>query len=180
MDDQRKYWKRQQLKITISVLFSAFFLLCIGSSFTLLMLDQVFHFSVKPLTFERLMLLTALSFTGLVLSILYRLYKRLSIKNKDQDSHAILRLQQDFLRLEKAQERFEEDCKLALKSQLRISILFWTHYYKREKMMSYKDAKNEIFKNMRKEFSQIDWMRSLVRDIKKEIDDFDRSKVKTH
>ena len=56
-----------------------------------------------------------------------------------------------------------------IKSLLRVSILFWVHYYKKEKMLSMDDAKKRLFKSLEKEFSHIPWMTDLLIQIQKEL-----------
>ncbi len=178
MESQLAYLRKQKIKINLSILFSCFFLLLLGSTSTLLALDNFFLFSIDSLPFEKLVLITISSFVGLILSLLYRLQKKLQQGTEYLDPISLYDFKTEVDLVKSESERFRTDLKLVLKSQLRVSILFWTHYYKREKMMSYHDAKREIFKNMKKEFSQVYWMTDVVAEIKREIDEFDRSKTR--
>ena len=146
---------------------------------TLLALEGFLAVSLKFVSQQQLIFLTILSFIGLILSQMYRLQKKLQgIGLEFAETNSVPRFKNEIRHLENEADRFKRDLRLILKSQMRVSILFWTHYYKKEKMMPYHEAKKEIFKNMKKEFSQVYWMVDLISEIKREIDDFDRSKSK--
>jgi c-di-AMP phosphodiesterase-like protein len=66
-------------------------------------------------------------------------------------------------------EKVKKEQQKMIKSLLRVSILFWVHYYKKEKMLSMEDAKKRLFKSLEKEFSHIPWMTDLLIQIQKEL-----------
>jgi hypothetical protein len=65
--------------------------------------------------------------------------------------------------------RFQNDFKLALRGHLKVSILFWSHYYKKEKVKSFEEAKKEVIQDLKKEFTHIRWMESLLEEIRQEL-----------
>lgn len=66
-------------------------------------------------------------------------------------------------------ERFEREFKLALRGHLKISILFWSYYCKKEKVITLEEAKKELFQDLKKEFSQVPWMDALLEEIRQEL-----------
>ncbi len=65
--------------------------------------------------------------------------------------------------------RFEREIKLALRGHLKFSILFWAHYYKKEKIKTFEDAKKEVFLELKKEFPHLRWMETLLEEIRQEL-----------
>lgn len=72
-------------------------------------------------------------------------------------------------KIEKHEDRFVEEMQKVMKGHLKVSILFWIHYYKKEKTRSLENAKEEIFKNLRKEFHSVSWMEEILKEIEKEL-----------
>lgn len=66
-------------------------------------------------------------------------------------------------------EQFQKEFKLALRGHLKISILFWSYYYKKEKIKTLEEAKKEVFQDLKKEFPQVPWMESLLEEIRQEL-----------
>ncbi|MBX7067193.1 MAG: hypothetical protein K1X28_08180 [Parachlamydiales bacterium] len=66
-------------------------------------------------------------------------------------------------------QRSDEEMKAAMKGHLKISILFWSYYYKKEKVKTLEEAKREVFQDLRKEFSQLPWMESMIEEIRQEL-----------
>jgi hypothetical protein len=65
--------------------------------------------------------------------------------------------------------RFQREFKLALRGHLKISILFWSYYYKKEKVKTLEEAKKEVFQDLKKEFIHVRWMESLLEEIRQEL-----------
>ncbi|MES2273402.1 MAG: hypothetical protein V4487_04355 [Chlamydiota bacterium] len=65
--------------------------------------------------------------------------------------------------------KFEREFKSALRGHLKISILFWAHYYKKEKVKTFAEAKREVFFDLKKEFPHLPWMESLLEEIRQEL-----------
>lgn len=65
--------------------------------------------------------------------------------------------------------RFQNDFKLALRGHLKVSILFWSHYYKKEKIKTFEEAKKEVIQDLKKEFTHVRWMESLLEEIRQEL-----------
>jgi len=65
--------------------------------------------------------------------------------------------------------QFQREFKQALRGHLKVSILFWSHYYKKEKVKTFEEAKKEVFQDLKKEFSNVPWMESLLEEIRQEL-----------
>ena len=65
--------------------------------------------------------------------------------------------------------RFEREFKQALRGHLKVSILFWSYYYKKEKIKTLEEAKKEVFQDLKKEFAQVEWMEPLLEGIRQEL-----------
>lgn len=65
--------------------------------------------------------------------------------------------------------RFQREFKLAMRGHLKVSILFWSYYYKKEKVKTFEEAKKEVFQDLKKEFTQVRWMESLLEEIRQEL-----------
>jgi hypothetical protein len=66
-------------------------------------------------------------------------------------------------------DRFEKEFKLVLRSHMKVSILFWSHYYQKAKMKTFEEAKKEVFQDLKKEFPHIPWMESMLEEIRQEL-----------
>ena len=66
-------------------------------------------------------------------------------------------------------QRYNREFKQAIRGQLKISILFWIHIYRKDKAKSFEDAKKEVFQDLKKEFPHLRWMQSLIEDIRQEF-----------
>jgi hypothetical protein len=66
-------------------------------------------------------------------------------------------------------DQFQREFKQALRGHLKVSILFWSYYYKKEKVKTLEEAKKEVFQDLKKEFSQLRWMESLLEEIRQEL-----------
>lgn len=65
--------------------------------------------------------------------------------------------------------KFEREFKLAMRGHLKVSIIFWSYYYKKEKIKTFEEAKKEVFQDLKKEFTQVRWMESLLEEIRQEL-----------
>jgi hypothetical protein len=79
-------------------------------------------------------------------------------KGKTKESHVQEKL-----------ERFEKEYKQVLRGHLKVSILFWTFFYKRKKVKSFDDAKREVFQDLKKEFPHLKWLESLLEEIRQDL-----------
>ena len=66
-------------------------------------------------------------------------------------------------------DKFQREFKLALRGHLKVSILFWSYYYKKEKVKTFEEAKREVFQDLKKEFIHLRWMESLLEEIRQEL-----------
>lgn len=62
-----------------------------------------------------------------------------------------------------------EDYKDAIKAHLKISILFWSYFTKKEKVKTLEEAKREVIQDVKREFAQIPWMESVIEEIRQEL-----------
>lgn len=58
---------------------------------------------------------------------------------------------------------------MAIRGHLKVSILFWTHFYRKQKNISKDSARKEIIADLKKEFSDISWMETILEDIRQEL-----------
>lgn len=72
-------------------------------------------------------------------------------------------------KIESELNQFEHEFKLALRGHLKVSILFWSHYYKKEKIKTFEEAKKEVFQDLKREFPHVHWMDSLLEEIRQEL-----------
>ncbi len=73
------------------------------------------------------------------------------------------------LKVEKDLHRFQNEFKQALRGHLKVSILFWSYYYKKEKVKTLEEAKKEVFQDLKKEFTHLRWMESMLEEIRQEL-----------
>lgn len=66
-------------------------------------------------------------------------------------------------------DQFQREFKQALRGHLKVSILFWSYYYKKEKVKTLEEAKKEVFQDLKKEFVHVRWMESLLEEIRQEL-----------
>lgn len=72
-------------------------------------------------------------------------------------------------------EQFKKEVQKVFKTHLKVSILFWMFYYRKEKMKPFQDAKKDIFKSLNREFSSVSWMHELLGNLNKELEKYNRS-----
>lgn len=65
--------------------------------------------------------------------------------------------------------RFEREFKGAIRGHLKISILFWSYYYKKEKVKTFEEAKKDVFQDLKREFQNMPWMESILEEIRQEL-----------
>ena len=71
--------------------------------------------------------------------------------------------------LKRELDQFQREFKQALRGHLKVSILFWSYYYKKEKVKTLEEAKKEVFQDLKKEFVHVRWMESLLEEIRQEL-----------
>lgn len=65
--------------------------------------------------------------------------------------------------------QFQHEFKCALRGHLKISILFWSYYYKKEKVKTFEEAKKDVFQDLKREFQNLRWMESILEEIRQEL-----------
>lgn len=130
--------------------------LLLGASLTGAILSYFFQCQWMEFTWRIWGILAVLSAVGLGTS-LYFYFREMKKKGKVH-SH-----------LEVELEKFQKECKMAIRGHLKASILFWIHFYRKEKVKTLEDAKREIFHDLKREFSDVRWMESILEDIRQEI-----------
>ncbi len=141
----------------IKTVLSLIFALVLGYALTFLSLSIGFDFS--KLRWEIWAGAALLSAIGLGFCLfLSRAPKKVTVQKSDEIEN-----------LKNEMHRFEKDFKLALRGHLKFSILFWAHYYKKEKIKTFEDAKKEVFLELKKEFPHVRWMETLLEEIRQEL-----------
>ena len=64
-------------------------------------------------------------------------------------------------------KQFVKEYKQVLKGHLKISILFWSYFYKKEKVKTLEEAKKEVFQDLKKEFPPS--MEPLLEEIRNDL-----------
>lgn len=157
--------------ILIAWILSAIFILLIGASLTIAFLTFLYGISVASLTSEHWALIATLCLIALYLTNIYRVKveRKKKLLQRGLDNSEIAHVQADSSLLRDDLERFKRDFMSAFKAHLKVSILFWIHYYKKEKVKSWEETRKEIFKDLRKEFNNIIWMDELLDELSLEI-----------
>lgn len=128
--------------------------LILGASLSAALLSYFFQCHLMEFTWKIWAVLAVVSALGLGISLYFFFYG----KKKKVHSH-----------LQAELEKFQREFKMALRGHLKASILFWIHFYRKEKVKTLEDAKKEIFHDLKREFSDVRWMESLLEDIRHEI-----------
>ena len=66
-------------------------------------------------------------------------------------------------------QKFQREFKAAIRGHLKVSLVFWIHIYRKEKVKSFDDAKKEVFQDLKREFAHVRWMQTLIEDIRQEF-----------
>ncbi len=134
----------------IKILLALIFAIILGYSITYI------PYEIIPIRWEIWAGIAALSAIGLVICLyLSRLQKETVFLESDERKEEL--------------DRFQREFKQALRGHLKVSILFWSYYYKKEKVKSLEEAKKEVFQDLKKEFSQVRWMESMLEEIRQEL-----------
>jgi len=128
--------------------------LLLGAGLTGTILSYFFQCPLAGFTWKIWTLVSLLSAVGLGTS-LYFFFRE---KKKRAES-----------RLQMELEKFQKECKMAIRGHLKASILFWIHFYRKEKVKTLEEAKKEIFHDLKREFSDVKWMESILENIRQEI-----------
>lgn len=64
-------------------------------------------------------------------------------------------------------KQFVKEYRQVLKGHLKISILFWSYFYKKEKVKTLEEAKKEVFQDLKKEFPSS--MEPLLEEIRNDL-----------
>jgi hypothetical protein len=129
--------------------------LILGAGLTGAILSYFFQCHLVNFTWKTWAIISFFSAAGLGASLHLFFGQK---KNKAKSDH-----------LQKELEKFQKECKMAIRSHLKASILFWIHFYRKEKVKTLEEAKKEIFHDLKREFSDIRWMESILESIRQEI-----------
>lgn len=110
-----------------------------------------------PIRWEIWVAVAGISFVGIVLCLIFSLPKKKIDEKKEGNE-----LKNELI-------KFQREFKQAIRGHLKISILFWSYYYKKEKVKTLEEAKREVFQDLKKEFSHLRWMESLLEEIRQEL-----------
>lgn len=114
-------------------------------------------FGIVEMRWEVWAVIAALSAIGLGVLLFFRSEKKQATPVEKIDA------------LREELRRFEKEFKGALRGHLKISILFWSYYYKKEKVKTLEEAKREVFQDLKKEFPHVPWMDLLLQEIHQEL-----------
>ena len=134
--------------------FSLAMALILGAGLTGTILSYFFQCHLATFTWKIWSAISLLSAIGFGVS-LYLFFRE---KKKKIESH-----------LQAELEKFQKECKMAIRGHLKASILFWIHFYRKEKVKTLEEAKKEIFHDLKREFSDVRWMESILESIRQEI-----------
>lgn len=126
----------------------------LGASLSAAILSYFFQCQWMEFTWKFWAILACFSALGLGTSLYFFFHE------KKKQIHSQLQTELD---------KFQKEFKLATRGHLKASILFWIHFYRKEKVKTLEDAKKEIFHDLKREFSSIPWMQTLLEDIRHEI-----------
>lgn len=150
---------------------SIFLLLLIGACLSFTVLSLVYDFHIGDFSSEYGALFTTLFLIALYVVNIYRV--REERKKQEERSHEsqkeIDSSHSDTSLLRVDFEKFKRESINVVKVHLKVSILFWIHYYKKEKARSLEETRKEIFKDLRKEYSQIVWMEEILEELSQEV-----------
>ncbi len=154
------------------------FLPVLGAAFTLMMLSMggVCHF--PKFSSEVLALATTFSFVVLFLNHLYSIHlqRKIETLSTEKSYHDLEDLHLESANIRNDFERFKRNNLHAIKAHLKVSTLFWIQSYKREKAKSFEEAKKEIFRDLKKEFSSIPWMEEILEELKVDLSRYGEKK----
>ncbi len=167
--DEKTDKKKESSKIFI--ILSILFLLCTISAFSLTIFSLIQKAPTFYLNPEYWAFIATCCLIALYVTNIYRVKKReekVFIQKVEQQKEMDT-VQADSGHMRMDFERFKRECLNAFKVHLKISILFWIHYYKKEKARSFEETRGEIFKDLKKQYSQVPWMEEILEDLSKEI-----------
>lgn len=128
---------------------SAIFSLLLGCSAAFLFLFETKRFVLWGLGWEFWGLVAIASGIALGLALPFRTERPLPEQNDDEF------------------KQFVKEYRQALKGHLKISILFWSYFYKKEKVKTLEEAKKEVFQDLKKEFPSS--MEPLLEEIRSDL-----------
>lgn len=150
---------------------SAIFLLILGGSLAITILSLEGFCTFDKTTPQVWVLITTCSFFSLFLVQLYslKLSKEKHTEETLKDRHNLDAIQLQSSNLRDDFERFKRNSLHALKAHLKLSALFWIHFYKKEQIKTIEEAKKEVFRDLKKEFLPIPWGEEMIDEIKQEL-----------
>jgi hypothetical protein len=162
---------KKKMKMRVYLFLSIFLLLLIGASLSFTLLSLFYDFRIENISSEYGALFTTVFLIALYIVNIFRIREE---RKKEEETtiesqKVIDHAQSDSSLLRIDFEKFKRESINAFKVHLKVSILFWIHYYKKEKARSLEETRKEIFKDLRKEYSQISWMEEVLEELTQEI-----------
>lgn len=163
--------RKRSYKIWLSIVFSVLLLVIIGSAFSFTIFTFISGVPKYHLLAEHWALVATICLIILYLVNIYRVKE----ERKQHTSQKMLNEREmenvhagnDLLRADL--ERFKRETLSSIKAHLKVSILFWIHYYKKERARSFDETKREIFKDLKKEYSEVPWMDEILDELSIEV-----------
>lgn len=145
---------------TIAALVFSFLL---GASLSFVFFYHATHYVFWELVWEFWAVVAVASATGLGISLY------LSRTRPEMPPIAVEKNNQEVEKLREEFNNFQKEVKQAMRGHLKVSILFWTYFYKKEKIKTFEEAKKEVFQDLKREFPHIRWVESMLEDIRQEL-----------
>jgi len=145
----------------IKTIFALIFSFLLGACLSFVFFFHATHFVFWGLDWEFWAVLAVASAVGLGVS-LYSSRTKPEMLSPAKETHEIEKLREEFT-------NFQKEMKQAFRGHLKVSILFWTYFYKKEKIKTFEEAKKEVFLDLKREFPHIRWIESMLEDIRQEL-----------
>lgn len=155
-------------KHVASLIFSIFFIFVFGSAVTFLFVNSALLCQTWDLHPWHWILIACISLLGLLLSNVHRFRKKEKIASPTEKEEVAT--EEDFTLLFRDElETFRQENNKAFKAFLKVSILFWIHYWRKEKMKSLEETKRGVLKDLRREFKEVEGMNDILKEISLEL-----------
>lgn len=163
--------RKRGYKIWLSIVFSVLLLVIIGSAFSFTIFTFISGAPKFGLIAEHWALIATVCLIVLYLVNIYRVKeeRKFHISQKVLSEREMENVYADSALLRADFERFKRETLSSIKAHLKVSLLFWIHYYKKERARSFEETKREIFKDLKKEYAEVPWMDEILEELSQEV-----------
>ena len=120
-----------------------------------------------PVIWEVWAVVAVLSLIGILICLYLSRERKIEPSPKEPKVDEALRKKLN--QLEKEFSQVEKEFKQAIRGHLKVSIIFWSYFYKKEKVKTFEEAKKEVIQDLKKEFLNLPWMETIVEGIRQEL-----------